>query len=190
VLVVVLVLVLERQASSRMTRTREDGHSNGSNLLRLGASGFSIRLMHQSLRIVAAAVVLVAFSLTATDSSRLLSADWIKAVDSSCPLHMTKCCCPKVCKAPPKTTPSCHKSAEPTARLKTDRTTPGAGCFVKAGCGKPETSLGFLPLLKEFVPESPEQVAFDPNLSMFVTAKDRFLLLDSSPPFFHPPRNS
>ena len=158
--------------------------------LLLSASGLSIRVMHGIFRIVVTAVVLAAFSLSATDSL-LLSSGWkATAEDASCPLHRVKCCCPKVCKTPPKAEPSCHKSAKPTEQLSTAETTSGAACVVKAGCGKQETSVGFLPLLKDFVPESLEQIGFDRSLSSLVSAKDRFLLLDSSPHFFHPPRNS
>jgi hypothetical protein len=45
-------------------------------------------------------------------------------------------------------------------------------------------------LLKDFVPESLEHVAYDSSRSVFATPGHRFLLLDSSPRFFHPPRNS
>jgi len=146
--------------------------------------------MHRTFRTVVTAFVLVVFSLSATDSGLLLSASWkVTAEGWSCPLHAAKCCCPKVCKTPPKAEPSCHKSAEPTEQLSTSKTAPGAACVLKAGCGK-ETSVGFLPLLKDFVPESLEQIGFDPSLSIFVSAKDRFFLMDSSLQFFHPPRNS
>lgn len=155
------------------------------------ASGFSISAMHRIFRIVVAAVVLVAFSLGATDSGLLLSASPKPAEGSgSCPLHMVKCCCPKVCKSPPKTKPSCHKAAEPTEQLSTAKTTPQAGCVLKAGCGTKETRVAFLQLLKDFVPESLEQIGFDQSRSVFVSATDRFPLLDASPQFFHPPRNS
>src|SRR5262245_48931139 len=68
------------------------------NALRLLVSGSSIRLMRRTLRIVAAAVLLVAFSLTATDSSLLLGAVLAKAGEGTCPLHVAKCCCRKICK--------------------------------------------------------------------------------------------
>ena len=182
-----------RLLSTTLTRAAKDGASHVEQriVLLLLASGFSIRVMHRIFRIVVTAFVLVAFSLSATDSGLLLSASWkATAEDGSCPLHTVKCCCPKVCKTPPKAEPSCHKSAEPTEQLSTAKTASGAACVVKAGCGKQETTLGFLPLLKDFVPEALEQIGFDPSLSIFVSAKDRFLLLDSSPRFFHPPRNS
>lgn len=154
------------------------------------ASGFSISAMHRIFRIVVAAVVLVAFSLGATDSGLLLSASFKPSEErGSCPLHMVKCCCPKVCKSPPKTKPSCHKAAEPTEQLSTAKTTQ-AGCVLKAGCGTKETRVAFLQLLKDFVPESLEQIGFDQSRSVFVSATDRFPLLDASPQFFHPPRNS
>jgi len=153
------------------------------------ACGFSISIMHRMLRIVVAAVVLVAFSLGATDSGLLAG---LKPAEESvsCPLHIVKCCCPKVCKTPPKTKPSCHKAAEPTEQLSTVKTVPQAGCVLKAGCGTKETRVAFLQLLKDFVPESLEQIGFDQSRSVFVSATDRFLLLDVSPQFFHPPRNS
>ena len=159
--------------------------------MRLLASGFSIQTMHGIFKRVVAALVLVAFSLSTTDLSFLLGASLkARAEHASCPLHKTKCCCPKVCKTPPKAKPSCHKSAEPTEELSTAMTAPAPGCVLKAGCDKKETSVGFLPLLKDFVPEPLEQIGFDPSLSIFVHAKNRFLLLDCSPQFFHPPRNS
>jgi hypothetical protein len=74
--------------------------------------------------------------------------------------------------------------------VSTARTTPQAGCVLKAGCGTNETRVAFLQLLKDFVPESLEQIGFDQSRSVFVSATDRFLLLDASPQFFHPPRNS
>lgn len=155
------------------------------------ASGFSIRVMHRIFRIVVAMVVVAAFGLSATDSGFLLSASWKAAAeDSSCPLHTVKCCCPKICKTPPQAKPACHQSAEPAEQLSTAKTTPGAVCELKAGCGTKQTTLSLLPLLKDFVPESSEHTGFDPSLSIFVSAKDRFLLLDSAPLFFHPPRNS
>jgi hypothetical protein len=147
--------------------------------------------MRRILRIIAATVLLVAFSLSATDSVLLLSAGWkATAEEASCPLHRTKCCCPKVCKTPPKAEPICHKSAEPKEQVTTAGTTRKAACIVKAGCEKPDTFMGFLPLLKDFVPEPLERIGGDPSRSIFVSAKDRFLLLDCSSPFFHPPRNS
>jgi len=157
----------------------------------LWASGFSIWSMHRIFRIVVAAVVLVAFSSGATDSGLLLSASLKPAEESSsCPLHIEKCCCPKVCKSPPKTKPSCHKAAEPTEQVSTAKAAPQVGCVLKAGCGTKEPRVAFLQLLKEFVPESLEQIGFDQSRSVFVSATDRFLLLDASPQFFHPPRNS
>ena len=147
--------------------------------------------MHRIFRTIAAAFVLVAFSLSATDSVLLLSASWkATAEEASCPLHIKKCCCPKVCKKPPRAEPSCHKSAGPTEQSSAFKTTPAAACVVKAGCDKEETSVGFLSLLKDFVPEPLEQIGVDPSRSIFVSAKVRFFLLDSSPQFFHPPRNS
>ena len=158
---------------------RRSKQKQARNALLPSASGLSIQAMHRRLRIIAAIVALVAFSSTATDSGRLLSVSWKAAVnDASCPLHTTKCCCPKVCKTPPKVEPSCHKSARPTE------------CVLKAGCGSTETFVGFLPLLKDFVPESLEHVAYDSSRSVFAAPGHRFLLLDSSPRFFHPPRNS
>jgi hypothetical protein len=145
--------------------------------------------MRPTFRIVVATVVLVAFSLGATDSGLLLSAS-SKPEGESCPLHMSKCCCPKVCKSPPKTKPSCHKSVELTERLSATKTAPQAGCVLKAGCGTKETRVAFLQLLKDFVPESLKQIGFDQSHSLFVNATDQFLLLDASPQFFHPPRNS
>ena len=156
------------------------------------ASGLSIRTMHRSLRIIAAVFVLVAFSSTATDSGRLLSANW-KALtkDPSCPLHRTKCCCPKVCKTPPKAEPSCHKSEQPAEQASAaTKTSTKTDCVLKAGCSPTETSEGFLRLLKEFVPESLERIECDSSRSVLATPRHRFLLLDSSPRFFHPPRNS
>jgi hypothetical protein len=147
--------------------------------------------MRRNFRIVVAAVVLVAFSLGATDSGLLLSASSKPAEGSnSCPLHMVKCCCPKVCKTPPKTKPSCHKSAEPVEQLSMAKTSPQAGCVLKAGCDTKETHVAFLQLLKDFVPESLEEIGFDPSRSILAGVNDRFVLLDSSPQFFHPPRNS
>jgi hypothetical protein len=148
--------------------------------------------MHRIIRIVAAAFMLVAFSWSATDSGLLLSAvRQTKTESGSCPLHTVKCCCPKVCKTPPKVEPSCHKSAKPTSQLnRAAAPASGAACVLKAGCGEKDNLVGFLPLLKDFVPESLEQIKIDPNLSILVSAKDRFLLLDCSTPFFHPPRNS
>jgi len=159
--------------------------------LLLQGSGFSIQLMHRILRAVVVAVVLVAFSLGATNSVPLLSAG-LKATagGQSCPLHTAKCCCPKVCKTPPKARPSCHKSTEPVDALSTAKAAPGAACVLKAGCDKNEPHVGFLPLLKDFVPESSEQIGFDPSLSIFIHARSRFVLLDCSPQLFHPPRNS
>jgi hypothetical protein len=155
------------------------------------ASGFSISTMHRIFRILVAAVVLVAFSLGATDSGLLLSASLKPAGESgSCPLHMVKCYCLKVCRTPPKTKPSCHKAAEPAEQLSTIKTTPQAGCVLRAGCGTKETRVAFLQLLKDFVPESLEEIAFDPARSILAGVNDRFPLLDSSPQFFHPPRNS
>ena len=145
--------------------------------------------MHRTFRIVVATVVLVAFSLGATDSGLLLSAS-SKPEGESCPLHMAKCCCPKVCKSPPKKKPSCHKSIEPIEQLSIAKTIPQAGCDLKAGCGTKETRVAFLQLLKDFVPESLEQIGFDQSRSLFVSATDQFLLLDASPQPFHPPRNS
>ena len=146
--------------------------------------------MHRMFRIVVATVVLLAFGLGATDLGLLLSASSKPAEGSSCPLHMTKCCCPKVCKSPPKAKPSCHKSAEPTEQLSTAKTTPRAGCVLKAGCATKETHVAFLQLLKDFVPESLEQIEFDQSRSLFVNAMNQLFLLDASPQFFHPPRNS
>ena len=162
------------------------------NALLRSVSGLSIRVMHRRLRLIAAVFVLVAFSSTATDSGRLLSASWKAAAnDASCPLHKTKCCCPKVCKAPPKTEPSCHKSAQPMEQSSAaTKPTPKTECVLKAGCGTKETSIDFAPLLKEFVPESLEQIGCDSNRSVFASPRHRFLLLDSSPRFFHPPRSS
>lgn len=161
------------------------------NVLFLQVSGFSIGLMHRIFRIVVAAVVLVAFSYGATDSGLLLSASSKPAQGSaSCLMHTVKCCCPKGCKTPRKAKPSCHQSAEPSEELSTAKTTARAGCVLKAGCGTKETHAAFLQLLKDFVPESLEQIGFDPNRSILAGANDRFLLLDSSPRFFHPPRNS
>ena len=146
--------------------------------------------MHGILRTVVAAVVLLAFSLSTTDLSFLLGASLKAATEeASCPLHKTKCCCPKVCKTPPKVGASCHKPAESAERLGTAKTAPTTACVLKAGCDK-ESFVGFLPLLKDFVPESLGQIGFDTSLSVFVHAKNRFLLLDCSPQFFHPPRNS
>ncbi len=135
-------------------------------------------------------MVLVAFSWTATDTSPLLRASWAKAEESSCPLHIAKCCCPKLCKTPPKSAPSCHKPAGPVEKLNSAETASDAACVVKAGCGKTEQVLGFHTLLKEFVPELPEQIGFDPSLYIFGGTQSSFLLLDSSIGFFHPPRNS
>ena len=174
-----------------------DSGDNGSqpkqtrNALLPSASGLSIRAMHRCLRIIAAIVVLVAFSSTATDSGRLLSASWKAAAkDPSCPLHRTKCCCPKVCKTPPKAEPSCHKSAQPTEQAGAVTKAPTTECVLKAGCGSTDTFVGFLPLLKDFVPESLEQIECDSSRSVFASPRHRFLLLDSSLRFFHPPRNS
>src|ERR1051325_6866377 len=98
--------------------------------------------MHRMFRIVATALVLVAFSLSATDLSLLLSAGWnATAEDAKCQLHREKCCCPKVCKTPPKAEPTCHKSAGPTERSTAAERIPASACIVKAGCGKQETSL-------------------------------------------------
>ena len=158
------------------------------NVLLLRASGFSISAMYGIYRIVVAAVVLVAFSFGATDSGLLLSASSKSAERSgSCPLHTVKCCCPKICKTPPKTKPSCHKPAD---QLSSAKTTPRASCVLKAGCDTKETHVAFLQSLKDFVPESLEQVGSDQSRSVFVSATDRCLLLDASPQFFHPPRNS
>lgn len=147
--------------------------------------------MHRIFRMVVAAVVLVAFSHGATDSGLLLSASSKPAQSSaSCPMHTVKCCCPKVCKTPRKTKPSCHKSAEPAEGLSTAETTTRAGCVLKAGCGTKETNVAFLQLLKDFVPESLEQIGFDPSRSILAGTNDRFLLSNCSSLFFHPPRNS
>ena len=170
---------------------RRSKQKQARNALLPSASGLSIRAMHRRLRIIAAVFVLVAFTSTATDSGRLLSASWKAAKDASCPLHRTKCCCPKVCKTPPKVEPSCHKSSRATERASTaTKATSRTECVLKAGCGSTETSVGLLPLLKDFVPESLEHVAYDSSRSVFATPGHRFLLLDSSPQFFHPPRNS
>ena len=162
------------------------------NALLPSASGLSIQAMHRRLRIIAAIVALVAFSSTATDSGRLLSASWkAPAKDPSCPLHRAKCCCPKVCKTPPKVEPSCHKSGQAAEQANAaTKATPMTECVLKAGCGSTETFVGFLPLLKDFVPESLEHVAYDSSRSVFAAPGHRFLLLDSSLRFFHPPRNS
>src|SRR5262249_23364055 len=143
-----------------------------------------------NLRVVVAVVALVTFSLTATDTSFLLSRSWAKVEDSGGPLHIGKCCCPKLCKTPPQSAPSCHKSAGQIEKLNSAATAPGAVCVLKGGCGKAEPVLGFHTLLKEFVPEPPEQIGFDPSLCIFGGTQISFLLLDSSIGFFHPPRNS
>jgi hypothetical protein len=146
--------------------------------------------MHRILRIVVAAVVLVAFSFVATDSGFLLASLNPAQGSGSCPLHMAKCCCPKACKTPPKAKPSCHKSAAPIEQVSTAKATAGDACVLKAGCDTKETRVAFLHLLKDFVSESLEATGFDPARSILPGAKDRFPLLDSSPQFFHPPRNS
>jgi len=159
------------------------------NLLLVLVSGSSILSMRQGCKTVVAAFVLIAFSVSATDFGLLLSASSkAPAGSGGCPLHSVKCCCPKVCKTLPKTKPSCHKSAEPDA-LSAARTTDGAACVVKAGCDKQEPSSSILPPLKDFVPESSEGIGFDPSRSLFLSSKGRFLPLDCSPDFFHPPRS-
>ena len=147
--------------------------------------------MRQIFRIAVAAIVLVTFSLGATDFGLLLSAGSKPGAQSDgCPLHMAKCCCPKVCKAEMKAKPSCHNSAAPKAELSTAKSPSGAGCVLKAGCGTKKAPMGWVSLLKDFVPESLEKVAFDQTRSVLIGTTDRLLLLDSSPQFFHPPRIS
>jgi hypothetical protein len=142
--------------------------------------------MRQIFRTLVAAFLLVAFGLGATDAGFLLGAGWLGTEnDSRCPIHTVKCCCPKVCKVPPKAKPSCHKSAESASNQNS-----GDTCIVKAGCDKKQDSLGYLPLLKDYLPEVLQKVNFDPNLSVLASGNDRFLLLDCSSSFFHPPRNS
>ena len=147
--------------------------------------------MRQKFRILVGGFLLVAFGLGATNASLLLGASWLGAANGSCSLHAAKCCCPKICKvkAPPTTKPSCHKSDQPVSKISPVQTT-GDTCVVKAGCDREENSLGYLPLLKDYLPEALEHVDFDPNRSILASGKDRFLLLDCSPPFFHPPKDS
>ena len=106
-------------------------------VLLLQASGFSIQIMHGILRTVVAVVVLLAFSLSTTDLTLLLGAS-LKATPegTSCPLHKTKCCCPKVCKTPPKVGAACHKPGDSTERLGAAKTAPATACVLKAGCDK------------------------------------------------------
>jgi hypothetical protein len=146
--------------------------------------------MLRTSRILVAGFLLVVFGLGATEAGLLFGASWLgMANDGRCPLHTVKCCCPKVCKTPPKAKPSCHKSDDSASKVSSTQTS-GDACIVKAGCDKKQHSLGYLPLLKDCLPEVLQKIDFDPNLSILPSRNGRFLLLDCSPAFFHPPRNS
>ena len=146
--------------------------------------------MLRTCRILVAGFLLVVFGLGATEAGLLLSASWPgTSNDGRCPLHAVKCCCPKVCKIPPKAKPSCHKSDDSASKVSPTQTS-GDTCIVKAGCDKEQGSLGYLPLLKDYLPEILQEIDFDPNPSILANGNDRFHLLDCSPAFFHPPRNS
>lgn len=146
--------------------------------------------MPRTSRILVAGFLLVVFGLGATEAGFLFGASWLGASnDGGCPLHTVKCCCPKVCKTPPKAKPSCHKSDDSASKVSSIQTSSDT-CIVKAGCDKKQHSLGYLSLLKDYLPEVLQKVDFDPNLSILASRNDRLLLLDCSPAFFHPPRNS
>ena len=141
--------------------------------------------MSRLLKTFVAGLVLLSFGFNATEASLLLAVN----NGGHCPKHAAKCCCPKVCKVPLKAKPSCHKSDETLSQISLAQTT-GDTCVVKAGCDKKENPLLSLPLLKDYLPEVLERIDFDPNRSILVGGQDKFVLLDSSSVFFHPPRHS
>ncbi len=138
-----------------------------------------------------AVVLLLAFVCSATELSAFAQTWRVSsqtAKPASCPMHASKCCCPKVCKAPKKATEKagCHTANKESQSA----SAPAPTCFVKAGCEQKDTVAFATSLAKEFVLESAQQLIQASDGSPFRVSATSYLLFGHLSLPFHPPKNS
>src|SRR5437870_6770783 len=110
---------------------------------------------------------------------------------TSCPVHAISCCCPELCNASRLawTKKECHRTSAASEDSKTTSSFPATACILRPGCAEPDIFNVSGLLIKDFIPQSREQLTLKPLFSYFTCFFHSPPLNGYQPIPFQPPRS-